>query len=179
MNIVLIGYRGTGKTAVARKVAETTGRELVNMDALIVERVGCSVPEYVQAKGWDDFRDRESEVARDVGARDGLVVDTGGGVVLRQENIEALWERGVVFWLTASVATIQQRIEMDDQRPSLTGSKSFVEEVAEVLAIREPIYRAAADHIIGTDDRTVDDVADEVCRLFAESTDVPERRSRD
>lgn len=150
-NIVLIGYRGTGKTPIARWLASTTGRDLFCMDARIAERAGCPIAEYVQREGWEAFRDLESAVALEAAAQRNAVIDCGGGVVLRRRNVDALKATGVMIWLTATVATIAARIAGDGNRPSLTGTKSAVEEIEEVLAQREPLYRAAADFTVDTD----------------------------
>jgi shikimate kinase len=94
--------------------------------------------------------------------QDGLVIDTGGGAILRLENVEALKKTGTLFWLTASVETITKRIGRDTQRPSLTGTKSFVDEIQDVLRERTPKYQAAADHVITTDGRSIVQIADEI-----------------
>ena len=158
MNIVLIGYRGTGKSTVGKILATRLGRELVSTDAEVVKRAELAIPEIVQRFGWEHFRDLESEVCRDLGGRDNLIIDTGGGAVLRQRNVEVLKKNGTLFWLTAEVPTIARRIGGDTQRPSLTGTKSFTEEIQEVLEQRLPKYQAAADHVIATEGRTVEEV---------------------
>lgn len=162
MNIVLIGYRGTGKSTVGRILAQRLGRELVSTDAEVIRRAGRPIPDLVKEQGWDRFRDLEAAVCRDLSGRDGLVIDTGGGAVLRAENVAALKSNGRLFWLTAAVATITARIGGDTQRPSLTGRKSFTEEVEEVLQERRPLYQAAADHVIETDGRPAAAVAEAV-----------------
>jgi shikimate kinase len=162
MNVVLIGYRGTGKSTVGKIVAARLGRTIVSTDAEIVKRTGQSIPELVGQQGWDYFRDLESQVCRELAGRDGLVIDTGGGAILRSQNVEALKKTGILFWLTASVDTIAKRIGQDTQRPSLTGTKSFVDEIQEVLLERTPKYEAAADHVIATDGRSIVRIADEV-----------------
>ncbi len=162
MNIVLIGYRGTGKSSVGKLLAERSGRTLMSTDAEVVRRAGRSVPEIVKQHGWDHFRDLESDVCRDLAGKDNLIIDTGGGAILRKDNVDRLKVGGILFWLTAEVPTISRRIGGDTQRPSLTGAKSFVEEIEEVLRERTPIYRAAADHVIATDGRTVGEIADAV-----------------
>ena len=162
MNIVLIGYRGTGKSTVGKVVAARLGRTLLSTDAEIVKRAGENIPKIVAQHGWDYFRDRESQVCRELAGQDGLVIDTGGGAILRSENVEQLKRNGIVFWLTASVDSIIQRIGHDKQRPSLTGTKSFVEEVEEVLRERTPKYQAAANHVIATDGRSIVQIVDEV-----------------
>ena len=166
MNIVLIGYRGTGKSTVGKLLAARLGRELVSTDAEIVKRAKRTIPEIVAEEGWEYFRDRESEICRDLSTRDHLVIDTGGGAILRAQNVEALKRNGTVFWLEASVATITKRIGRDNQRPSLTGSKSVVDEIQEVLRERTPKYQAAADHVITTDNRSINRLIEEVLALL-------------
>ena len=169
MNIVLIGYRGTGKSSVGKLLAERSGRTLVSTDAEVVRLAGQSIPDIVTQHGWDHFRDLESEVCRDLAGKDQLIIDTGGGAILRQDNVDQLKAGGILFWLTAEVPTIGRRIGGDTQRPSLTGAKSFVEEIEEVLRERTPKYRAAADHTIATDRKTVVEIADAVQALLQAS----------
>lgn len=162
MNVVLIGYRGTGKSTVGKIVAARLGRTVVSTDAEIVKRVGQSIPDIVAQHGWDYFRDLESQVCQEFAGRDGLVIDTGGGAILRSQNVETLKRTGTLFWLRASVDTIAKRIGRDTQRPSLTGTKSFVDEIQDVLRERTPKYEAAADHVIATDGRSIVQIADEI-----------------
>lgn len=166
MNIVLIGYRGTGKSSVATMLAGRLQWERVSTDAEIMARAKQSIPDIVQTSGWDYFRDLESEICRDVGSKDRLIIDTGGGAILRPQNVEALKTNGRLFWLTAEIPTIRARIGGDAQRPSLTGTKSFIEEIAEVLEERRPKYQAAADHVIPTDNQSVLQVADTILALM-------------
>lgn len=162
MNVVLIGYRGTGKSTVGKIVAARLGRVLLSTDAEIVKLIGQSIPEIVEQHGWEYFRDLESKVCQELAGRNGLVIDTGGGAILRTRNVEVLKETGRLFWLTASVSTITERIGQDSQRPSLTGVKSFLDEIQDVLRERTPKYQAAADDVIETDGRSVAQVADEI-----------------
>jgi len=165
MNIVLIGYRGTGKSTVGQLLAARLGRELVSTDAEIIKRAKRTIPEIVTQEGWEYFRNLESDVCRELASRDKLVIDTGGGAILRTQNVEALKKNGTVFWLTASIETIGKRIGGDDQRPSLTGGKSFVDEIGDVLRERTPNYQTAADHTIVTDDRSINQLVETLLRL--------------
>ena len=165
MNIVLIGYRGTGKSTVGRLLAARWGREFVSTDTEIVKRAHRTIPEIVAQNGWEYFRDLESDICKELAARDQLVIDTGGGAILRAQNVEALKKTGTVFWLTASVETIAKRIGGDNQRPSLTGTKSFVDEIQDVLRERMPKYQAAADHVIATDDRSINQLVEMLLTL--------------
>lgn len=165
MNLVLIGYRGTGKSTVAQLLAQRLGMEVVSLDAEIVREAG-PIPEIVAAHGWPHFRDLESAVTKRVAARDGIIIDAGGGVILRPENVENLKRGGTLFWLRASVPAIVARIESGTQRPALTAGKTFTEEVEDVLRERTPLYQAAADHTVDTDGRTPEDVAGEVLKKY-------------
>ncbi len=162
MNIVLVGYRGTGKSAVGAIVAERLGMRCIAMDAKIVGKVGMSIPEFVEKHNWPAFRNVESEVARELSGVDNIVVDSGGGVIERPENIDALRTNGIIIWLKASVDAIVSRIEGGTERPSLTGVKSFTDEVEEILDRRIPKYAAAAQYEVDTDDLTPERVTDRV-----------------
>jgi shikimate kinase len=166
MNIVLIGYRGAGKSAVGKMLAARLGRELISTDAEIVKRAKQSIPEIVAQHGWEYFRDVESAVCRDLAGRDQLVIDTGGGAILRPLNVEVLKRNGKFIWLSATVETITARIGGDTQRPSLTGAKSFVQEITEVLRDRAPKYQAAADYMIQTDGRSIQQLVEAVLTLM-------------
>jgi shikimate kinase len=166
MNLVLIGYRGTGKSTVARILSRELGMAAVSLDEEIVREAGMSVPEIVAKHGWARFRDLESEIAQRFGERDDLILDTGGGVILRSENTRNLHRNGAIFWLKASVPVIVERIQESTERPSLTEGKSFLEEVEEVLSERTPLYQAAADREIDTDALTPAAIADEIIREF-------------
>lgn len=166
MNLVLIGYRGTGKSTVAVLLAERLGLRHVSMDSEIAKKADMSIPEIVEKYGWTKFRDLESELTRELACQDGLVIDTGGGVIERQENVKELQANALVFWLKASVNVISSRIQGDSSRPALTDGKTFLEEVAEVLAKREPAYKAAAHHVIDTDHISPGQIADTVVEMW-------------
>ena len=166
MNLVLVGYRGTGKSTVGKLLAEHLCMRYVCMDDEITKKTNMSIPEIVAKYGWDKFRDLESELTKELTCQDGLVIDTGGGVIERQENVKDLRENTLVFWLRASVNTIASRIQGCTSRPALTSGKTFVEEVADVLAIREPKYHAAAHHEINTNDTEPSQVADSIIKIW-------------
>ena len=158
MNVVLIGYRGAGKSTVGKAVASRLGRQIVSTDREVVRRVGSSISEIVAAHGWEYFRDLESAVCQNLAGQNNLVIDTGGGAILRQQNVDVFKRNGCLIWLTASVETIAARIGGDTQRPSLTGTKSHVDEIRDVLTERTPKYQAAADLTVATDGRSIDEL---------------------
>ena len=165
MKIVLIGYRGTGKSVVGEIVAERLRIKCITMDAKIVQKAGMSIPDIVKNHDWARFRDIESEVARELAKLDNIVIDSGGGVIERPENIEALQSNSRIIWLKASVDTIVSRIQGGTERPALTTEKTFTEEVAEVLKQRIPKYKSAAQHEIDTDALTPEQVAEKIIEI--------------
>ena len=166
MNLVLIGYRGAGKSVIARRLGRMLGRPVVSLDNEIVRLAGKSIPDLVVERGWGDFRDLEEQICRRFGAHDGQIIDCGGGVVEREANVVALREHGRVFWLKATPASIVARIGRDGNRPSLTGGKSFTEEISEVLQRRGPLYQAVAHEAIDTDGRSVADITAEIAQRW-------------
>ncbi len=169
MNIVLVGYRGTGKSVVAGLLAERLNMKSICMDAEIVKQAGSTIPEIVERYGWETFRDMESKLARELAMSDNIVIDTGGGIIERAENIEALGTDSLIFWLKASVDVIVSRIESGTERPALTAGKTFTEEVADVLDQRIDKYAGAADYEIDTDKISQDRVADEIVKKFKDA----------
>ena len=168
MNLVLIGYRGTGKSTVGTLLAERLGMRFVCMDNEITKRTKMSIPEIVAQFGWKKFRNMESELTKELTTQDGMVIDTGGGVIERPENVAELRVNAQVFWLYASVDTITSRIKGDSSRPALVAGKTFVEEIAEVLERREPIYMTAAHYRIDTNGTTPGQVADSIIEIWTQ-----------
>lgn len=166
MNLVLIGYRGTGKSTVGALLAERLGMRYVSMDNEITAHAEMTVQDIVARYGWNRFRDLESELTEELTRLDDLIIDTGGGVIERPENVRNLRNNTLVFWLNASVDTIIARIKDDSSRPALTAGKTFIEEVTDVLARRNPLYKAAADHEIDTDNISPVQIADTVIHLW-------------
>lgn len=165
LNLVLIGYRATGKTSVGRQLAQILRRPFVDLDQILVQEAGRSVAEIVAQGGWEDFRRREQDLVARYGPAQGLVLATGGGVVLDFANVQILRDNGIVIWLTADPATIQSRLSGDRGqqagRPSLTGGDT-IQEVAEVLQSRQHLYLAAAQIIIDTTGLSIPQVVEQV-----------------
>lgn len=167
MNIILIGYRATGKTTVAKLLSEHLKWPWVDLDVEIEHRAGKTIAEIFAEEGEPAFRDRETEVVKDFCGRSGWIIAAGGGAPLRPENRQAMRQKSVVFWLTASPETIHQRMTTDPttgaRRPNLT-ARGGLEEIVELLARREPVYRETAHYVIDTENRSPQDVAQEVLR---------------
>ena len=143
-NIILIGMMGCGKTTCANLLSEKLGREVVDTDAVIVEREGRSINDIFADEGESYFRDLESDVARELAERSDLIIATGGGLPLRAENTAALRSSGTVFWLKRDPASTFASESMDGRPLAQDGQEAFVSRFEQ----RAPIYSAAADHII-------------------------------
>jgi shikimate kinase len=170
--IFLIGYRATGKTTIGSLLAKRLGWSFVDTDTLVEEALGLTIAQCFDRHGEAFFRERESEclekVAGRIEAGEKLVVATGGGIVLQQENAVRMSSAGKVVWLQASPQTIQERLEKDPKtfttRPGLTGA-SPIREVEKVLSRREGIYRRSADLELRTDNgRAPEALAEEIIR---------------
>ena len=149
-NIYLLGMRASGKTTVGRALAEALGCDCVDTDALVVEAAGQTIEAIVAERGWDEFRRLESEALARAAGLPGKVVATGGGIVLSGANRDLMQRTGVSFYLAADAALLLGRLLRDpaaDQRPSLT-PLALHDEVAAVMAEREPLYMASMDHML-------------------------------
>ena len=139
-NLVLIGMPGSGKSAVGKILTKTTGKPLADTDQLIVEKAGKSIPEIFREEGEPAFRDLESEIIRELSLQGGQVISTGGGAVLRPENVTLLRQNGRLFWLDRAPDSL---VPTDDRPLADTAAK-----MKQLYQEREPVYRASADMII-------------------------------
>jgi shikimate kinase len=167
-NIVLIGYRAAGKTIVGEHVAQMLGRPLVDFDAILEQEAGEPISDLVSREGWPEFRRREKEVVRRYASLEGMVLATGGGVILDSENTALLKASGKLIWLKALPASIKSRLSRDIKqtaaRPGLT-AKGTLDEIDEVLAAREPLYQDAATVSLCVDAVPAAEVAQQIVDL--------------
>ena len=167
--LFLVGYRGTGKTTVARRVAARLGWPWMDADALLEERAGKTIRAIFAEEGEAGFRRREAAILEELCAEGGRVVATGGGVVLSPGNRALLRSAGLVVWLRADAETIWRRLQADattaERRPALTiGGRA---EVEELLRLREPLYRECAGWTVETARHTPEEVAESVVAAVA------------
>lgn len=155
MNLVLIGYRGAGKTLVAQRLALALGWNWVDADVEIELAAGASIKAIFEAGGEARFREFEAATLQQLAERDQTVIAAGGGVVLREENRRLLAAMGKVIWLKAPIDALARRIAIDattaQRRPNLT-AQGGRDEIARLLAQREPLYRQCADLEVETAD---------------------------
>lgn len=149
-SIILAGFMGCGKSTVGRLLAEATARRFVDMDTYIEAEASCTVSEIFEREGEAGFRRREHAACVTLGGETGLVVATGGGAVLREDNVRALKQRGVVVWLKVRPETVLSRLEGDTTRPLLQRADK-ADAVHALMAERAPLYACAADIAVDAD----------------------------
>lgn len=166
-NIVLIGFMGAGKSAVSERLSTVYAMKSVEMDQVIAEREGMSIPNIFAAHGEEYFRDLETELLVEMQSHKNTVISCGGGAVLRERNIREMKRNGRVVLLTASPETVYERVKDSDDRPVLNGRKN-VKGIKELMEQRRGRYEAAADIVINTDNKTVMQVCEELVHRLME-----------
>jgi shikimate kinase len=171
MNIILIGYRGSGKSTVGSKLAACLKMRFVDTDDLIEERQGVPINDIVKSHGWDHFRKLEKSIIEEISKGNHLIIAPGGGAVLDADNVKALRRNGFIIWLKADRQTLLKRMNKDPgtnaRRPTLTG-KGTLEELQEVISSREPLYEGASEIQIDTSMLAVDAVVESILTVLKE-----------
>ena len=168
--LVLVGYRGTGKSTVGRIAADRTGAPFADADVELERSLGRSIRSIFEAEGEPAFREHEAGTLARLAATPGLgggILATGGGAILRADNRRSLRAFGLVVWLTADAETLARRLAHSRQgladRPALTAAGTL-DEVAAVLERRFPLYQAASDVEVASAGRSVAEVTEAVIR---------------
>jgi len=169
MNLILIGYRGSGKSAVGRRLADRLKMKFLDTDDLIEERQGVPINDIVKSHGWGHFRKLEATIIKEISNGDHLIIAPGGGAVLDTDNVRALRKNGIIIWLKADRETLLERMNEDPgtnrQRPTLTG-KGTSEELKEVMSLREPIYERVSEIQIDTSTLDVEAVVGNILTVL-------------
>ena len=166
-SIVLIGFMGAGKSSTGKALARKTGLPRFDTDEIVSARFGLSIPEIFVRFGEEEFRNAETEALGQLSQPAPAIIVTGGGIVLRPENVKVLRELGRVVSLEADEETLFRRISRRVTRPLLqTGNPRAT--LVELLRVRDPLYRAAADVRLDTSGLTRDEVADAILKRIEE-----------
>ena len=170
MSIVLIGYRGCGKTSIGRKLADRLWQPFVDTDDLVVKKAGKSIKDIFAQDGEERFRQVEGEAIKEAAKLEEHVIALGGGGATRKENVKVLRDAGhKLIYLRCEPAELFRRIQLDPNtgttRPPLTAKGGGIEEIAAVMAEREPAYRAAAQAELDVTHLSVDEALVYVTRL--------------
>jgi shikimate kinase len=166
-NIFLIGPMGAGKSTVGRQLAKALNKEFVDCDREIEERTGVSIAMIFEVEGEEGFRKRERAMVEQLTERDGIVLATGGGVVLDEENRSRLRTRGFAIFLDAPIDLLVERTARDRQRPLLQTDDPKAK-LTDLANEREPLYRQVADMVVKTDRRTARHVVKEIIRRISQ-----------
>ncbi|MFQ5936287.1 MAG: shikimate kinase AroK [Acidiferrobacterales bacterium] len=157
-NIFLIGPMGAGKSTIGRQLAELLGKDFCDADQEIEKRTGASITWIFDIEGEAGFRKREAAMLDELTQRANVVLATGGGVILREDNRAMLRTRGTVVYLAADIATLTQRTRRDRARPLLQATDRQ-QRIEEIMHEREPLYKATADLVVATSQRSPVSVA--------------------
>jgi shikimate kinase len=152
---------GSGKSTIGRQLANALKKEFRDSDHEIVARTGASIPLIFEIEGEEGFRRREAAMVDELTQLDGIVLATGGGAVLREENRRNLKQRGVVIYLYASVEQLFERTARDQNRPLLQ-TENPRQRLQQLMEERDPLYREVADMVVHTDDRSIRSVVKEI-----------------
>ncbi len=161
-NIALIGFMGTGKTAVGRRLAEKLGRKFIELDSVIEKKAGKSIPEIFVEDGEIAFRELEIKATKEVARTKRAVIACGGGVVLNRINIDRLKEGAVIVHLTAPPGVILKRTLREAGKRPLLEVENPLAAIRELLKFRKPLYERAADTTINTAKLDINAVAEQI-----------------
>jgi shikimate kinase len=167
-SVALIGFMGTGKTVVGRKLARRLGKEFIELDALIEKKAGRSIPDIFRQDGEIFFRELEIATTKEVAGRENVVIACGGGIVLNKINVDRLREKGITVCLTASPEVILRRTSKDnDERPLLAVSDR-ARQIEELMEYRQPFYEGSAEITVDTSSLSVEAVVKRIIEKLKE-----------
>jgi shikimate kinase len=166
-SIVLIGMMGAGKSSVGRWLERRTGLARFDTDEMVADRFGTTIAQIFEQHGEETFRDAETETLRKLETKQASIIVTGGGIVMRTENVDLLKQLGLVVWLTADEATLFERASRRNSRPLLQNENPRAA-FSELLLRRAPLYQTAADFQVDTSRLTHDEVAERILRKLEE-----------
>ena len=160
-NIFLIGFMGVGKSTISSALESTFAMDVIEMDEIIAKQNGMSISEIFELHGEEYFRNEETELLRESRSKKNMIVSCGGGVPMREVNVQEMKKSGKVVLLTAKPETILERVKGNHDRPLLENNKN-VDYITELMEKRRPAYEAAADIVISTDGKTAYEICEEI-----------------
>ena len=167
-NIFLIGFMGAGKSTIAGYLSRNYGMKTVEMDQIIAEREQMSISDIFRLHGEEYFRRLETRLLNEMQSTDNTVISCGGGVPMREVNVQAMKKNGMVVLLDAKPETILERVRNSHDRPLLENRKN-VESIAELMEQRRPKYEAAADIRVATDGRSAGEICEDLIRRLRQA----------
>ncbi len=167
-NIFLIGFMGAGKSTISDYLSTYFAMDIIEMDQMIAEREQMSIPDIFATYGEDYFRQLETNLLIEIQDMKNVVVSCGGGVAMRERNVEEMRKSGRIVLLTATPETILDRVKDSDDRPLLNVNKN-VPYIADLMEKRRKKYEAAADISIHTDQKSVEEICEELVEKLREA----------
>ncbi len=162
----MIGFMGSGKSSVSLQLADMTGLPKAEMDQILTDREEMTIAEIFANKGEPYFREQETELLREFGTTGPQIISCGGGVVMKEENVQIMRKSGTIVCLAATPDVIYERVKDSRERPLLNGNMN-VEYIAELMEARRPFYEKAADITIETSHMRIDKVAEAILEAIA------------
>ena len=164
MNIFIVGPMGSGKSTVGKIISDELFLSFLDTDEEIETRTGASIDWIFDLEGEEGFRKRESSILQDMAKRNSIVLSTGGGIILSEENRELLSSRGTVYYLSTPISVQLERTAKDKDRPLLkNGDPEKI--LTKLQKDRESLYEAVADHVVNTENKSSQEVASEIIKL--------------
>lgn len=167
LNVFLIGFMGVGKSTISAALKEVFAMDVIEMDEIIAQRNGMSISEIFELHGEEYFRNEETNLLRECEHKKNQIISCGGGVAMRQVNVDEMKKSGKIVLLTATPDTILKRVEGNHDRPLLENNKT-VEYISELMEKRRPFYEAAADYVVNTDGKTAFEICEEIISKVTE-----------
>lgn len=169
-NIFLVGPMGAGKTTIGRLLADELHKEFYDSDQVIEERAGADIAWIFDVEGEAGFRDRERKVIAELSTLDNIVLATGGGAILAEQNRKHLRKGGTVVYLMATISQQVERTRRDQKRPLLRNVADPKAKLTELMELRDPLYREIADHVVMTSRRSPRSVSTEILQMMTQGS---------
>ena len=159
-NVILIGFMGSGKTSVGKRLAHQLNKQFIDFDEEIQKETGISIPQIFKTKGESFFRKKEQEIAKKIAKETNLVMATGGGIVLNHQNIEKLSLNGIIIYLKCEFDIIVQRLKAENTRPLF--SRNNLNNFQKIFHSRSKLYETSADIIISVENKSYTLIIEEI-----------------
>lgn len=168
-NIVLIGMSGVGKTEIGKSIAKKLNYAFIDIDDLIVKSKNLSIDNIFKIYGETYFRNLEADIVKSLSTSKRTVISTGGGVILRKDNIENLRKNGFIFLLMGKIENIYKNIvKSSEKRPLLQKGPKLYEDIVTLYKKREELYINSADKIVSVDDKSIDEISNEIIDFYSQ-----------